>query len=104
MNVYRYVFNATCPNDGATITYGLEIRRVQRIMVEEIIEACSRHTKGFQEDIAADLHEIFGGQVSLRAQHQGVEVLTVLGDAKPLQELDRPLAMEGAGMHAIRRL
>lgn len=79
MNIYRYVFNATCPNDGAVITYGLEIRRVQRIMVEDIIKQCERHKQGFQEDIAADLHECFGGETRLRATHQGVEILTVLG-------------------------
>ena len=78
-NTYRYVFGATCPNDGETIIYGLEIRSDDRIMVEAIKDACANWTSGFQEDIAEALHAEFpNASVQLRAQHQGVEIVTVL--------------------------
>ena len=82
MNIYRYVFCATCPSDGDQIIYGLEIRSEEKIMVEKIKETCADWPTGFQEDIASDLHERLGGVLRLRAQHQGVEILTVLGEEK----------------------
>lgn len=81
MNVYRYVFAATCPSDGDQIIYGLEVRSVERIMVERIKDVCAEWPQGFQEDIAADLAKQLGGEVTLRAQHQGVEIVTTLGSA-----------------------
>lgn len=80
MNIYRYVFASVCPNDGDQIIYGLEIRSAERIMVESIKEACAEWTQGLQEDIAADLHTRLGGQLTLRAQHQGVEIVTTIGE------------------------
>lgn len=85
MNVYRYVFPATCPSDGETIIYGLEIRSKEKIMVERIKEVCAENPRGFQEDIAADLHANLGGVLTLRAQHQGVDIVTTLGESDPLQ-------------------
>lgn len=79
MNVYRYVFASECPSDGDQIIYGLEIRSVERIMVERIKEVCAEWPRGFQEDIAADLVKQLGGEITLRAQHQGVEIVTTLG-------------------------
>lgn len=79
MNIYRYVFAATCPSDGDQIIYGLEIRSDEKIMVERIKEVCAENDRGFQEDIAKDLHEHLGGMLTLRAQHQGVEIVTTLG-------------------------
>jgi hypothetical protein len=61
MNTYRYVFASICPNDGDSIIYGLEIHSKDRIMVEAIKDACAEWQNGFQEDIAADLHEQLGG-------------------------------------------
>lgn len=81
MNTYRYVFAATCPNDGEPIIYGLEIRSVQQIMVERIKEVCAEWQNGYQEEIAKDIQEQLGGEVTLRAQHQGVEIVTTLGAA-----------------------
>ena len=78
MNIYRHVFASVCPNDGEQIIYGLEIRSPERIMVESIKQACAEWDKGFQEEIAADLHEQLGGVLTLRAQHQGVEIVTTL--------------------------
>lgn len=79
MNIYRHVFASICPNDGDQIIYGLEIRSPERIMVETIKQACADWDSGFQEDIAADLHKQLGGVLTLRAQHQGVEIITTLG-------------------------
>lgn len=78
MNTYRYVFACKCPADDETIIYGLEIHKEDRIMVEAIKEACADWPQGFQEDIAADLHQRLGGTLTLRAQHQGVEIVTTL--------------------------
>ncbi len=78
MNTYRYVFACKCPQDDETIIYGLEIVSEQRIMVERIKEVCAEWPTGFQEDIAADLHAQLGGLLTLRAQHQGVEIVTIL--------------------------
>lgn len=80
VNVYRYVFAAICPSDGDQIIYGLEIRSEEKIMVEKIKEACADWSMAFQEDIAADLHKRLGGVLTLRAQHQGVEIITTLGE------------------------
>lgn len=82
MNTYRYVFAATCPSDGDQIIYGLEVHSPTRIMVEAIKNACADWPSGFQEDIAEDLRNVLGAAITLRAQHQGVEIVTELS-AKP---------------------
>jgi hypothetical protein len=79
VNVYRYVFACKCPSDDETIIYGLEVQSVEMIRVEKIKDACAEWPSGFQEDIAADLHKQLGGVLTLRAQHQGVEIVTTLG-------------------------
>lgn len=79
IHIYRYVFSSICPNDGEVILYGLEIRSPQTIMVEAIKSACADHPKEFQEAIAADLHKRLGGELRLRARHQGVEILSIFG-------------------------
>lgn len=78
MNTYRYVFASTCPSDGDTIIYGLEARSKEMIRVEAIKDACAAWPTGFQEAIATDLRDVLGAAISLRAQHQGVEILTEL--------------------------
>lgn len=95
MNIYRYVFTSVCPNDGDTIIYGLEIRSKETIMVEAIKDACADWPRGFQEEIAADLHKSLGGALTLRAQHQGVEIVTTLGDNEPSKQQGRRV---GVGM------
>lgn len=75
MNCYRYTFAATCPANGETIIYSLEIRSEKRILVEHIKTACALHKSGYHEDIAADLQERFGG-VTLTANHHGVTIET----------------------------
>lgn len=74
MNIYRYIFASACPNNGEAIIYALEIQTPQRIMVEHIKTACAMHKKAFHEDIAADLHQRFGGTLTLKANHHGVEI------------------------------
>jgi len=81
MNTYRYVFAAKCPSDDETIIYGLEIRSREKILVERIKEVCAEWPSGYQEEIAADLHSLLGGSLTLRAQHQGVEIVTELDAA-----------------------
>jgi hypothetical protein len=82
MNIYRYVFGAKCPIDDDMIIYGLEIRSEEMIRVEKIKDACAEWPAGFQEEIAADLQKRLGGELRLRAQHQGVEIVTTLEAAK----------------------
>lgn len=78
MNAYRYTFVAACPGNGEQIIYSLELRHKDMVRVEHIKTACALHKEGFQEVIAADLHQRFGGVLTLRATHHGVEIETVL--------------------------
>lgn len=82
MNTYRYTFIAACPGNGEQIIYSLELRQAKKVLVEHIKTACALHKQGHQEDIAADLHTRFGGHLTLRAVHHGVDIETVL--AAPL--------------------
>ncbi|UBB18317.1 hypothetical protein [Comamonas odontotermitis] len=86
MNTYRYTFVAACPANGEQIVYSLELQHQGKVFVEHIKTACALHREGYQEDIAADLHKRFGGQLTLRAIHHGVEIETVLQDAQRAQQ------------------
>lgn len=77
MNVYRHQFAALCPADGALIVYRLEIRSPTMIHVEHIITATRLIKSGYQEQIADDLLECFGGEQTILGTHQGVEVETI---------------------------
>ncbi|MBD8790929.1 hypothetical protein IFR09_11120 [Pseudomonas syringae] len=77
MNIYRHTFTATCPSDGDTIIYSLEIRSQAVIMVEHIKTATALIKSGYHESIADDLSERFGGYQTMIATHQGVEIETV---------------------------
>lgn len=79
MNIYRYTFAAACPGNGEQIVYHLELQHAEMVRVEHIKTACALHREGFQEDIAASLHDRFGGHLTLRAAHHGVDIETVLG-------------------------
>lgn len=81
MNCYSYTFVSACPNNGEAIIYTLEIMTPERIMVEHIKTACAMHKKAFHEDIAADLHQRFGGLLTLKANHHGVQIATTLLEA-----------------------
>ena len=78
MNTYRYTFAVACPGNGEQIIYRLELSHPEMVRVEHIKTACALHKEGFQEAIAADLHKRFGGCLTLRANHHGVEIETCL--------------------------
>lgn len=86
MNTYRYTFIAACPGNGEQIVYTLELRHTQKVLVEHIKTACALHKQGHQEEIAADLHTRFGGHLTLRAVHHGVDIETVLAAPAQAQE------------------
>jgi hypothetical protein len=78
LNTYRYTFVAACPANGEQIVYSLALQHQDKVLVEHIKTACALHREGYQENIAADLHARFGGTLTLRALHHGVEIETVL--------------------------
>lgn len=77
MNIYRHTFAATCPSDGDTIIYSLEIRSLAVVMVEHIRTATALIKSGYHERIADELAERLGGDQTIKAVHQGVEIETV---------------------------
>ena len=77
MNIYRHTFVATCPSDGESIIYRLEIKTTKVIMVEHIKTATALIKKGYHEQIADQLHDCFGGEQRIVATHQGVEIETL---------------------------
>lgn len=77
MNIYRHTFTASCPSDGETIVYSLEIRSLGVIMVEHIKTATMLIKSGYHERIADELAERFGGDQTIIATHQGVQIETV---------------------------
>lgn len=77
MNIYRHTFAATCPSDGDTIIYSLEIRTLDVVMVEHIRTATALVKSGYHERIADELAERLGGDQTIKAVHQGVEIETV---------------------------
>lgn len=80
MNIYVTRFKASCPNNGLIISYKLTIETSEKIMVETIIAACHLYPSGYHEDIAAAIYARIGAGVhTLRADHHGVRITTVLG-------------------------
>lgn len=77
MNIYRHTFTAICPSDGDTIIYSLEIRSRGVVMVEHIKTATALIKSGYHERIADELSERFGGDQTIIATHQGIEIETV---------------------------
>ncbi|WP_447801240.1 hypothetical protein [Pseudomonas kilonensis] len=77
MNIYRHTFTAVCPSDGETIIYRLELRSTTMIHVEHIKATTDRIEKGWHEQIADRLAESLGGDQTIIATHQGVEIETV---------------------------
>lgn len=75
MNTYRFAFVARCPSDGQRIKYLCEIRTLDMILVENIRAAFP--SEGYHEDIADKMHATFGGEQTIRAFHQGVQIETV---------------------------
>lgn len=77
MNTYRHTFAAACPSDGETIVYRLELKSLSMIHVEHIRAATALIKKGWHEQIADRLSESLGGDQTIIATHQGVEIETV---------------------------
>ncbi|ALI05186.1 hypothetical protein C1Y08_20865 [Pseudomonas sp. FW306-02-F02-AA] len=77
MNTYRHTFAAVCPSDGELIIYRLEVRSPKMIWVEHIKAATAIIKEGWHEQIADRLAEDIGGDQTLIATHQGVEIETV---------------------------
>jgi hypothetical protein len=77
MNTYRHTFAAVCPSDGETIVYRLELKSLSMIHVEHIRAATALIKKGWHEQIADSLSESLGGDQTIIATHQGVEIETV---------------------------
>jgi hypothetical protein len=76
-NTYRHTFTAACPSDGETIVYQFELRTTAMIHVEHIKAATALIKKGWHEQIADRLSEALGGDQTIIATHQGVEIETV---------------------------
>lgn len=77
MNIYRLTFPATCPNDGELILYKLEIRTPSVIYVEHLKAETALIKTGLHEQIADRLQQRFGGEQTMVAIHQGVEIETL---------------------------
>lgn len=77
MNIYRHTFAAVCPADGETIIYRFELRSTSMIHVEQIKTATALIKHGWQEQIADRLSETLGGDQTIIATHQGVEIETM---------------------------
>lgn len=77
MNTYRHTFAALCPSDGETIVYRLELKSLSMIHVEHIRAATALIKKGWHEQIADRLAESLGGDQTIIATHQGIEIETV---------------------------
>jgi len=77
MNTYRHTFAAVCPSDGETIVYRLELKSLSMIQVEHIRAATALIKRGWHEQIADRLSESLGGDQTIIATHQGVEIETV---------------------------
>jgi len=74
MNTYRHTFAVVCPSDGETIVYRLELRSLSMIHVEHIRAVIALIKKGWHEQIADRLAESLGGDQTIIATHQGVEI------------------------------
>jgi len=76
MNKYSTKFIALCPINNKQITYQLEIKHIEKILVEDILETIGDFASGFHESIADKLFEKFGGEQTLIANHHGVVIET----------------------------
>ena len=77
MNTYRHTLAAICPADGESIIYRLEIRSPVMIHVEHTKTVNAPIKKGWHKQITDRLAETFGGEQTIIATHQGVEIETV---------------------------
>ena len=76
MNKYSTKFIAICPVNDKPISYCLEIKHKDKILVEDILEEIAKYKSAFPEAIADDLFSKFGGRQTLIANHHGVVIET----------------------------
>ena len=76
MNKYKTKFTSVCPVNHKQITYELEIKHTDKILVEDILETISKLLIGYHENIADELFKKFGGEQILIANHHGVFIET----------------------------
>ena len=76
MNKYNTKFTSVCPVNHKQITYELEIKHTDKILVEDILETISKLLIGYHENIADELFKKFGGEQTLTANHHGVVIQT----------------------------
>ena len=76
MNKYKTKFTSVCPVNHKQITYELEIKHTDKILVEDILETISKLLIGYHENIADELFKKFGGKQTLIANHHGVFIET----------------------------
>jgi len=81
VNRYSHSFVAVCPNNGKRIRYYLTIETDQLVMVEEIVDFCTKQ-EGYHEQIADRLADRFPGVQELKAHHHGVQITTTRGVAR----------------------
>ena len=80
MNTYSHSFRIKCPSNGKTIGYRLQIQSLEKVMVEEIVQAVlALPATGFHEDVADLLAEKLPGLQIVRAHHHGVDIETQRG-------------------------
>lgn len=80
LNIYTTEFFAVCPVNEVRVKYTLKIETTEVIKVEQIIDEVTLQHRGFHEEIADQLHRVFGGRQTLKAHHHGVEIETLRGN------------------------
>lgn len=75
MNIYRTSFYVQCPSDGEWIKYQIEIKSGTTIMVEDLL-ASVPDSPQYHEVMADMLKSKLGGEQTIKATHQGVEIIT----------------------------
>jgi hypothetical protein len=77
MNTYETSFFCLCPINNVRVCYRLKITTDAIIAVEELLAHIARwYESGFHELIADHLHEAFGGDQTLVADHHSVIITT----------------------------
>ena len=77
MNIYETSFFCLCPINNIRVCYRLKITTEDIIAVEELLAHIDRwYESGFHESIADHLHETFGGDQTLVADHHSVTITT----------------------------
>ena len=76
MNTYQIRFWVTCPSNGKSIEYALEIKTKTMIQVEDLMAFLSEEKTAYHEPLADRLAAKFGGVQTMTANHHGVQITT----------------------------